>query len=247
MSLSQSYNADRPDNKIPWFTSTVYTKSSNIRDHYLPTSTTNKTTTRSFHLFFTSSYQMVYGVHLQIPVEIHLHPHTALEETLAQLVQRHIGLCKKSLHVFAMAGRTLEMSTDTWAVMLQEYVQQLVYGEQEKVEGVFVNGPNVRSRLSNEFAHYAWHRIIYLISHSLQLSSSNFTLAMLGIGNLVDTFNPTLSGSNQQERSEKDSIDRINIVSQDVQAPKKGCREGLSSFQDSILLLLSSVCFAFRQ
>ncbi|KAI8341566.1 hypothetical protein BD560DRAFT_412168 [Blakeslea trispora] len=196
-------------------------------------------------------------------------PHTTLKETLAQLVQRHVDLCKKSLRVYATAGRTLQMSTDTWAVLLKvmlgitdyllkepagdtsnlgvmnmadelcdsllqvlfelwlrsktmdvemwdilkscfgrwihrskaiqqwnatslaltEHIQQLVYGEQEKVEGVFVNGPNVRLELPNEFAHYAWHRIIYLIPHPLQLPSSNFTLAMLGIGNLVDTLN----------------------------------------------------------
>ncbi|KAI8360884.1 hypothetical protein EDC96DRAFT_545323 [Choanephora cucurbitarum] len=127
-------------------------------------------------------------------------------------IQRHIGLCKKSLHVFAMVGRTLEMSTDTRAVLLQE-----------KVEGMFVSGPNVRSRLSNEFAHYAWHPIIYPIPHPLQLLSSNFTLAMLGISSLVDTFNSTSNSSNQQEKSEKDSIDRINIVPQDVQEPKKTC------------------------
>ncbi|KAI8334835.1 hypothetical protein EDC96DRAFT_525207, partial [Choanephora cucurbitarum] len=74
---------------------------------------------------------------------------------------------------------------------LTEYVQQLVYIEQEKVEGVFVNGPNVGSEYEN------------------------FTLVMLGIDNLVDTFNLTLSGSNQQKRSEKGSIDRISIASQD--------------------------------
>ncbi|KAI8376722.1 hypothetical protein EDC96DRAFT_605040 [Choanephora cucurbitarum] len=155
-------------------------------------------------------------------------PHTALKETLTQLVQRHIDLCKKSLRVFAMAGRTLEMSTDTWVVLFQEYVQQSVYGEQEKAEGVFVNKADVRLELSNGFAHYAWHRIIYLIPHPLQLPSGNFTLTMLGIGNLVDTLNSTSSGSNQQKRSKKGSIDRINIVSQDVQEPKKTCRKGLS-------------------
>ena len=97
------------------------------------------------------------------------------------------------------------------SLALTEYVQQLVYGEQEKVEGVFVNGPNVRLELPNEFAHYAWHRIIYLIPHPLQLPSSNFTLAMLGIGNLVDTLNSTLSGSNQQERNEKDT-EQTNVM-----------------------------------
>ncbi|KAI8366485.1 hypothetical protein EDC96DRAFT_544149 [Choanephora cucurbitarum] len=183
MSLSHSYNADRPDNKIPWFTSTVYTKSTNIRDHYLPTSAIRKITTRSFHLFFTSSYQMVYG-----------DDRAGIQLT----IRRHVHHKRRSL------------------LALTEYVQQLVYVEQEKVEGVFVNGPNVRFELSNEFAHYAWHHTIYLIPHPLQLPSSNFTFVMLGIDNLVDTFNLTLSGSNQQKRSEKGSIDRISIASQDV-------------------------------
>lgn len=44
---------------------------------------------------------------------------TAIKETLAQLVQRHIELCKKTLKVFAMAGRTLKLSTETWAVLLK--------------------------------------------------------------------------------------------------------------------------------
>lgn len=44
---------------------------------------------------------------------------TALKETLAQLVQRHIELCKKTLKVFAMAGRTLKLSAESWAVLLK--------------------------------------------------------------------------------------------------------------------------------
>jgi hypothetical protein len=44
---------------------------------------------------------------------------TALKETLSQLVQRHIELCKKTLKVFAMAGRTLKLSEDSWAVLLK--------------------------------------------------------------------------------------------------------------------------------
>lgn len=44
---------------------------------------------------------------------------TALKETLSQLVQRHIELCKKTLKVLAMAGRTLKLSTETWAVLLK--------------------------------------------------------------------------------------------------------------------------------
>ena len=110
-----------------------------------------------------------------------------------------------------------------------------------------MNGPNVRLGLPNKFAHYAWHRIIYLILHPLQLSSSNFTLTILDIGNLVDTLNSNLSGSSQQERSKEDSIHRISIASQDAQEPKNTCQKGSSSFQDSILMLLSNVYFAFGQ
>lgn len=44
---------------------------------------------------------------------------TALKETLSQLVQRHIELCKKTLKVFAMAGRTLKLSEESWAVLLK--------------------------------------------------------------------------------------------------------------------------------
>lgn len=51
------------------------------------------------------------------------------------------------------------------------------------------NGINVRLDLPPEFVYYAWHRILYLAPHPLQLPPLNFTLAMLGIGQLVDTFN----------------------------------------------------------
>ncbi|KAI9254631.1 hypothetical protein BDA99DRAFT_574375 [Phascolomyces articulosus] len=44
---------------------------------------------------------------------------SALKETLSQLVHRHIELCKKTLTVLAMAGRTLEMSVETWTVLLK--------------------------------------------------------------------------------------------------------------------------------
>lgn len=41
------------------------------------------------------------------------------KESLAQLVQRHIELCKKTLKVFAMAGRTLKLSAESWTVLLK--------------------------------------------------------------------------------------------------------------------------------
>lgn len=199
---------------------------------------------------------------------------TVIKETLSQLVQRHIELCKKTLKVFAMAGRTLKLSTETWAVLLKvmlgitdyllkeptgetsnlgvmnmadelcdnllqvlfelwlrsntmdvemwdilktcfirwthrsktiqqwsttslaltKRIQNLVYGDKEGTDGVYVNGPNVKLDLPTEFTYYAWHRVIYLIPHPLLLPSSNFTLSMLGIGNLIDTLNSTVTG-----------------------------------------------------
>ena len=44
---------------------------------------------------------------------------SALKETLTQLIHRHIELCKKTLTVLAMAGRTLEMSVETWTILLK--------------------------------------------------------------------------------------------------------------------------------
>ncbi|KAI7897175.1 uncharacterized protein EV154DRAFT_364 [Mucor mucedo] len=196
---------------------------------------------------------------------------TALKETLSQLVQRHIELCKKALKVLAMAGRTLVLSTETWAVLLKvmlgvtdyllkeptgessnlgvmnmadelcdsllqvlfelwlksttmdvemwdilktcftrwthrskaiqqwnstslaltKRIQNLMYGDRQGTDGVYVNGPNVKLDLPSEFVYYAWHRVIYLIPHPLQLPPSNFSLAMLGVGNLIDTLNAT--------------------------------------------------------
>lgn len=67
---------------------------------------------------------------------------TVLKETLSQLVQRHIELCKKTLKVFAMAGRTLKLSTDTWAVLLKvilgitDYLLKEPIGESNNSLGV---------------------------------------------------------------------------------------------------------------
>jgi hypothetical protein len=68
-----------------------------------------------------------------VPVSINPHPintnnnnnvgnnmqASATKDSLAQLVQRHIELCKKTLKVFAMAGRTLKLSAETWTVLLK--------------------------------------------------------------------------------------------------------------------------------
>jgi hypothetical protein len=46
-------------------------------------------------------------------------PSPSARETVAQLIQRHIELCKKVLTVFTMAGRTLDLSEETWSVLLK--------------------------------------------------------------------------------------------------------------------------------
>ncbi|KAL0082446.1 hypothetical protein F4703DRAFT_1739402 [Phycomyces blakesleeanus] len=40
-------------------------------------------------------------------------------DTISQLVQRHVELCKRTLTVFATAGRSLELSPETWTVLLK--------------------------------------------------------------------------------------------------------------------------------
>lgn len=46
-------------------------------------------------------------------------PSPSAREPVAQLIQRHIELCKKVLTVFTMAGRTLDLSEETWSVLLK--------------------------------------------------------------------------------------------------------------------------------
>jgi hypothetical protein len=46
-------------------------------------------------------------------------PPSSSRESVAQLIQRHIELCKKVLTVFTMAGRTLDLSEETWSVLLK--------------------------------------------------------------------------------------------------------------------------------
>ncbi|KAG0179411.1 phosphatidylinositol-3,5-bisphosphate 5-phosphatase [Apophysomyces sp. BC1021] len=194
-----------------------------------------------------------------------------IKETLSQLTQRHIELCKRTLTVLATAGRNLDLSAESWSVLLKvvlgiadsllkeptgdtaipgvlnmgdelcdhllrvlfelwlksrtievemwdilkecfmrwghrpKAIQQwsstslalmkrilnILYGKDEGTDVVILseNGVTVKLDLPDEFVHYAWHRILYLIPHPLQLPSTNFTLAMLGIGQLVDAVN----------------------------------------------------------
>jgi hypothetical protein len=42
-----------------------------------------------------------------------------VKDTLAPLVQRHIDLCKKALLVICSASRNIDLSPDTWIVLLK--------------------------------------------------------------------------------------------------------------------------------
>ncbi|CAO3698457.1 unnamed protein product [Rhizopus stolonifer] len=42
-----------------------------------------------------------------------------IKDTITPLIQRHVELCKKTLKVFARAGRTLQFSAETWTVVLK--------------------------------------------------------------------------------------------------------------------------------
>jgi hypothetical protein len=75
------------------------------------------------------------------------------------------------------------------SLALTKGIQHQVYNE--GTDGVYVNnnGLTIKLDLPAEFVSYAWHRIVYLIPHPLQLPANNFTLTMLSIGHLVDTLN----------------------------------------------------------
>lgn len=75
-----------------------------------------------------------------------------------------------------------------------------------------MNGPNVKLDLSADFVYYAWHRVIYLIPHPLQLPSNNFTLAMLGIGNLIDTLNSTTAADSVENIQSESAPDGNTIL-----------------------------------
>ncbi|KAI7899745.1 uncharacterized protein BX663DRAFT_532705 [Cokeromyces recurvatus] len=217
---------------------------------------------------------------------------SAIKETLSQLVQRHIELCKKTLKVIVMAGRTLRFSEETWLVLLKvmlgitDYllkepvgetsslgvmnmadelcdnllqvlfelwlrsatmnvemwdilkncfarwthrskaiqqwsstslaltrrIQNLIYGEKEGTDGVYINGLNIKLDLPNEFVYYAWHRVIYFIPHPLKLPSTNFTLSILGIGNLVDALNSSNSSNADGKRDNPNTPDGNTIL-----------------------------------
>lgn len=70
------------------------------------------------------------------------------EATLAQLAHQHIELCKKTLTVLAMAGRTLEFSNDTWTVLLKVMLGVTDYLLKEPIGAGGMSGiPNMGDEL----------------------------------------------------------------------------------------------------
>ncbi|KAL1920037.1 uncharacterized protein VTP21DRAFT_1183 [Calcarisporiella thermophila] len=72
---------------------------------------------------------------------------------------------------------------------LTQRVIRLLYGSPEGTESINIvtSGLNVGLDLPNDFIFFAWHRIIYLVDDPCQLPN-NFSLAILGISQLVDAF-----------------------------------------------------------
>ncbi|KAF0561745.1 rap/ran GTPase-activating protein [Gigaspora margarita] len=53
---------------------------------------------------------------------------------------------------------------------------------------VSVGGYNVGLDLPTDFVYFAWHRMVYLINNPCTLLSSNFSLAISGIGKIIEAF-----------------------------------------------------------
>ncbi|KAI9320406.1 hypothetical protein BX666DRAFT_2017636 [Dichotomocladium elegans] len=85
-------------------------------------------------------------------------------------------------------------SIEQWTLIslsLTTRTLNVLYGDEEDTSVVMLsmNGTNVKMDLAADFVDYAWYRILHLIPHPLELPAHNFTLAMLGIGQLIDCFN----------------------------------------------------------
>ena len=91
-------------------------------------------------------------------------PPSSARESVAQLIQRHIELCKKVLTVFTMAGRTLDLSEETWSVLLK-----VVLGITDSLLSERVNdGTRAGSAMGDE-----------LCEHLLRVGSSLLVLKIL--------------------------------------------------------------------
>ncbi|KAI9308600.1 hypothetical protein BJ944DRAFT_236837 [Cunninghamella echinulata] len=199
------------------------------------------------------------------------HQSNISKDNIAALVQRHIDLCKKTLTVISTAGRSLQLSSETWTALLKvmlgitdsllkepsgeppipgvknmsdelcepllrvlfelwlrsrnieidmwdmlskcfsrwthrtevirywsstslsltNRIINILYGKEEGTSTVLLTaGTNsIKLDLPHDIVKYAWHRILYLLQNPAQLSSSNFVLAMKGVGKVIDVLN----------------------------------------------------------
>ena len=71
---------------------------------------------------------------------------------------------------------------------------------------ISVGGYNVGLVLPTDFVYFAWYRMIYLINNPCTLPSSNFILAISGIGKVIESFQNIgqSSISNVQKSVQKD-------------------------------------------
>src|SRR5690606_38466185 len=84
-------------------------------------------------------------------------------------------------------------SIQQWAATALGLTQRsirLLYGPKEGSENVniSVNGYNIGLDLPTDFVFYSWHRIVYLISNPCHLTSPNFTVAINGIGKIIEAY-----------------------------------------------------------
>ena len=73
---------------------------------------------------------------------------------------------------------------------LTQRVVRLLYGPKEGADmvNISVGGYNVGLDLPADFLYFAWYRMVYLINNPCILPSTNFTLAISGIGKIIESF-----------------------------------------------------------
>lgn len=97
---------------------------------------------------------------------------------------------------------------------LTQRVVRLLYGPKEGADmvNISVGGYNVGLDLPTDFVYFAWHRMIYLSNNPCSLPSSNFSLAILGIGRTIDAFQGIGQINNIQKSAQKDIESSLAMI-----------------------------------
>ncbi|CAG8721583.1 1054_t:CDS:2, partial [Acaulospora morrowiae] len=119
---------------------------------------------------------------------------------------------KKCFNQWAHRQQALQQWNATTLALTQRVVR-LLYGpkEGEEMINISVSGYNVGLDLPNDFVYFAWHRMIYLIDNPCLLPPVNFSLAILGIGRVIDAFQ-AIGQSNLQRSAQKDIENSFAII-----------------------------------